>query len=557
MRFTKPSLAVVLSFLLGLTSASLSAQVKVAPTKPAASISGRVSIKDKGAAGIVVGLRRSDMPGPYEILPHAATDQDGNYKIQNVQPGSYEVIFVGGAYVSADPPNSRGRSVVVAEGENVEGIDLALVRGGVITGRVTDADNRPIIDQPVELFRADAFKPPANQQPRQPVFPINRTMTDDRGIYRFFAIPAGSYKVATGRSDEAFSGSIAIGRPAYKQVFHPNVSEQVKASTLEVSEGSEATDIDIALGRPTQTFSIAGKVVTAGNSEPVPNISFGIQRIAGSRAEFMNTLVTTNNQGAFVVEGLVPGTYQAFMMSEPNNELRMDSHSFNITDQDVADLTLSVTKGATISGVVVLESDDQKAFAQLLNMRIGGYVSRPNQPGVMGQSASSNINPDGSFRLAGLPAGVANLSLGTIVSFERVKGFTVSRIERDGVVQTKGIELKEGDQIENVRMSITYGNATLRGVVNIENGTLSNSAPYFIQVTKPGESGSRIPTGRPDARGHFLMEGIPAGTYDVSVFVPGSPQGSKPPKPIKQQVTLQDGVVTDVVLTVNLGSDQQ
>ena len=54
-----------------------------------------------------------------------------------------------------------------------------------------------------------------------------------------------------------------------------------------------------------------------------------------------------------------------------------------------------------------------------------------------------------------------------------------------------------------------------------------------------------------DARGNFLMEGIPPGNYEVSLqfFGAGAPQQ---PRWAKREVSVQNGVVTDVMLTVDL-----
>ena len=49
--------------------------------------------------------------------------------------------------------------IVVAAGESVDGIDFALVGGGVITGRVTDSDGRPLIEERLNLIPADSPKP--------------------------------------------------------------------------------------------------------------------------------------------------------------------------------------------------------------------------------------------------------------------------------------------------------------------------------------------------------------------------------------------------------------
>src|SRR5688572_8195847 len=123
--------------------ASLQAQ---APVKPAAkiprgSVSGRVTIKDKPAVGVTVGMRSPPAMGlPQDKFHRAVTDQEGVYHITNVPAGSYEIFPSAAAYVNPDAQSSRGKNVVVGENESIEDINFSLVRGGVITGRITDTD---------------------------------------------------------------------------------------------------------------------------------------------------------------------------------------------------------------------------------------------------------------------------------------------------------------------------------------------------------------------------------------------------------------------------------
>src|SRR6266545_2451225 len=73
------------------------------------SVSGRVSIRGKGVAGIIVSIRNSGFspqPGP---AFKATTDQDGNYRISDIPAGNYQVLPIAPTYVSPEPFSSRGR----------------------------------------------------------------------------------------------------------------------------------------------------------------------------------------------------------------------------------------------------------------------------------------------------------------------------------------------------------------------------------------------------------------------------------------------------------------
>jgi hypothetical protein len=363
-----------------------------------------------------------------------------------------------------------------------------------------------------------------------------------------FGIAAGQYKVAAGRADDTFSGGMAIGRASYQQTFHPNVTDQTKATVIQVSEASEATSVDISLGPPMQTFSASGRTVDGERFTPVPNIRFGLQRFRGEMPEFLNTLVNSNSNGDFLAEGLLPGKYGLFLMPEPNSGRRVDAVEFEIVDHDVSGITVKVSKGAGISGVVVLENEDRRIQAKLSELQISAYVAGP--PGAnrgMGQSASATVAPDGTFNLGGLPAGSAGINV-----YRRLgpdQRWSVSRIEREGVVQAQGLELKEGEQIAGVRVVVAYGSATLRGSVNLVNGEPVRGGSFHVRLTKPGVDSPSLRPIQSDARGRFVAEGLPAGLYDIVVSYSGP---NMKPRFQKQQVTLTENATTDVTVMFDL-----
>src|SRR5215510_12241311 len=219
--------ALIVSFVLGGTWLSVHAQ---SPTKtvsrPHATISGKVTIKGKPAAGVIVIIRKSEIYNQPNLLPRATTDQEGVYRITNIEAGSYEVTPSAPAFVVTDLPNdARSKMVVVTESENIEDINFSLVRGGVITGKVTDADGRPAIQQQVSLFPYKSVESrPGDQLPPR-IFRVNVVTTDDRGIYRMFGIAAGRYNVTVGRSEGNGSGPLMVGRASFKQVWYPDVTD--------------------------------------------------------------------------------------------------------------------------------------------------------------------------------------------------------------------------------------------------------------------------------------------------------------------------------------------
>jgi len=550
MSFTTRQLSAVLFTILSL-AASVCAQ-KAAVKVPRGSISGRVTLKDKGVPGVAVGLRKGDVSTAFEGYQTATTDPDGFYHLSKLAPGSYSITICAPAFVIPDAYGAgKLKSVLVAEGENVDGVNFALVRGGVITGRVTDADERPIIDQQVNVYPAEFFE----QKIQRTVYAVGSVQTDDRGIYRMFGLAPGRYKVAVGRSDNEMNVTYSQARNVfYKQVFHPDVSDQSKATIVEVSEGGEANDIDITVGPVVQTFKAAGQLVD-DNGQPVPNLRFRMVRQTGQRIDYTNNSAAANTHGEFIVEGLLPGRYAMILINNQNDDLRVKPFSFDVVDQDVTGLKVRVTRGASILGNVVLENQDQAILTKLLQLKLRAVGMMSMGSGdSFALTLSSPLGPDGGFRFLGLPTGTVRLALTADGVPLPPKGFTITRVERDGVVLPQGLIVKEGEQVEGVRVFVSYGTATLRGVVTVDNGLLPEKGRVFAHVTKPRDTFLNMRPAIVDERGRFLMEGVPAGTYELQVVVN---LFGKAPRTIKREVTLQDGQTTEVKINIDLNEPPQ
>ncbi|HXQ73507.1 MAG TPA: carboxypeptidase-like regulatory domain-containing protein, partial [Pyrinomonadaceae bacterium] len=507
---------------------------------PRGSLSGRVTIKDKPAPGVVVGLRKSALENSYDPFDRAVTDADGIYRITNIPPGSYVVTVAAPAYV---PTNSSDRKpVVIGEDENVGDVNFSLVRGGVITGKVTDSEGHPVVLHQVELYNPGEVE---RVQGGQLPYPSMTTQTDDRGVYRLFGVVPGRYSVAAGRGNEGGYFGYSPSEVNYKQAFY---ADPAKGDVIEVSEGSEAKDIDITLGRAVQTFSVSGRIINGETNTPVPGQRFNLQRVLGNRMEYVSAVAVSNARGDFIMEGLIAGKYSTVVHPREGSDLRAEVTTFELIDRDVSGVTIKLTRGASISGFVVLETEDKSARGRLPEMLLRGFV--PVGPdGGSSPAVSSQIAADGSFRLGGLAGGFANISLSAKGGMYPPNGFSILRIERDGMPVPR-FELKDAEQVTGVKIFVGYGTATIRGVVKIENGSLSSNGRIYVQLTKPGEENSYFRWIMVDDRGNFLVEGVPPGQYDVNVSV----MDGKVRKSVKQTVTVTDGVVTDVRIPVDVAT---
>src|SRR5262249_30364686 len=130
------------------------------------SISGLVTVGGKPVSNALVTAEElSPEPGQevkvlqgnkveQHIFAKSKTDADGRYRITGLAEGRYSIQAMSRAYVSTGTrmQNGGSREVTLEDGEARENVDFEFVQGGVITGRVTDSEDRPVIASTIRLI---------------------------------------------------------------------------------------------------------------------------------------------------------------------------------------------------------------------------------------------------------------------------------------------------------------------------------------------------------------------------------------------------------------------
>ena len=526
-----------------------------APAAANGTVSGRVTVDDKPAANVAVMLTPAEMGPRVKALARARTDAEGRYTLARVPAGRYNVMPFAPAHLAADLADSwpPGKKVNVSEGEAIEGVDFKLERGGVITGRVTDADGRPVVNQNVNVELIEA---PGTDRPRRTLPRPGTNLTDDRGVYRIYGLPEGRYRVYTGDDPDSGSISFSSGRPRYTRTFHPGVPEASQAKVVEVTAGGVAEDVDITLGEAAKTYKVAGRVVEAETGQPVGNVSIVFSPIRrgeqGLSGAFGGSGAASNARGEFQLGNVLPGRYGLFTAPGPlqQDERYAETTVVEVRDTDVSGVEIKLRRGASVSGVVVIEgTNDRAALAQLPRLQLAAHpVRRDEMSAPFLQPA--RVGADGSFRLAGLRPGKFRLSL---AGWPPPKNFMLLRVERGGVEQREGVEVAEGEQVGGVRVVVGYGSGVVRGQVRFENGTPPAGLQLRVGLRK--RDGDRVEqAGRGaevDVNGRFLIEGVVPGAYEVVLHIFERGPRRVRPQEVSQPVTVGAGETT-VTLTLDL-----
>jgi hypothetical protein len=510
------------------------------------SIIGSVTMANKGVSGVTVTITMSgDALSGSGLTMKAITDDEGRFRISNLTPGTYFVWPFLPAFVLAEATGvyPQGKGVSVLEGETAEEINFTLTRGAVITGKVTDSTGRPLIEERVRILpvQTDLRRLISSVYPN-----INDIRTDDRGIYRAYGLPAGTYKVAVGDPRSAAITSTS-GRRFYPQTFHPNVTDEAKAQKVELSEGNEVNGVDITVARAMTGFSASGRFVDANNEQPVPNINFGLTVVSDTSTSrgYVSLRGVSTNSGLFQIDNLPPGTYAVSVLNGSNTGYYGASESFAIGDGDVTDIEVKVHRGSTISGnAIVAGIDDRSILAKLSRARLQAITW--SEGNAVGTVSYSDINADGSFQLGPLQPGKVTIVLD---SKDRnvTPDFALLAIDQNGVDKSQGIQLKEGENISGLRLVLGYGTGIIRGTVRVEGGTLPPGTYIDAAFIRPGSS-LTIGHTRVDARGQFVFERVPPGNYEVGVnaYLPSGRVSAQQP------VVTSNGVSTEITVTLNL-----
>jgi protocatechuate 3,4-dioxygenase beta subunit len=544
-------------------------------TPATGTVSGRVTTSDgKPVASVGVGLMPADFnsPADFKTIGSAKTDTDGRYRIANVPAGRYRLQSLAPLYAPQGDPRSGifggGKLVTVGAGETVEDMDVVLVRGGVITGRVTNPEGKPVIEERVTIYDADASLQRGNAQPLNGTY--TGLETDDRGIYRVYGVPPGRYLVSVGQARD--SGMVTFGPSGarYSRTFHPGTVDPTQAKVVEVSSGGEASGVDISLAEPPKSYEARGRVID-DHGNPVAGVGYGygsLRENAKSVGAWGTDGGLTDENGEFVLKNLMPGHYAAFAVNDFGSTNPLDVYSdavqFEIDDANITGLVVKVYRGASISGTVTLEgTTDRAVLAKLQQLNINANVrpasGAPNDQVNAPSFSQGGVKPDGTFRLTGLRAGKAFVN---IFGFGQTRGFTLLGVQRGGADAGAGIDIAEGEQVTGVRVRIGYGASIVRGQIDLRDGgqpaTLPPGARLVVNARRAGAS-SPTPTNlsaEVDARGHFVLEGLMGGEYEllVTAFVPRAPGTPAPPRlPIvRQTIVVPDSGETSVNLVYDL-----
>ena len=493
-------------------------------------IQGAVLAADGGSplAKATVSLRKSGSRGG-DRQRTARTDARGEYEFRDLEAGKYQLSVMRNGYlpqnygqkkVQAFRGRPSGTPLTLGEGRMLDGIDFNLIRGGVVEGRVADQDYEPLSRVAVALSGYQTV------QGERTLVPVARAQTDDRGQFRLFDIPPGSYFLSATRGGFPFFGRRGRRRQSFPPTYYPGVPSLEQATKVEVSAGGEVGGFHLTLIE-SHTYSVSGRVLAADGS-PAQSVRIITVNQSGPGQVSLRGGTTTDPQGVFKVAGLLPGKHRLIALRGRREEPQIASASVEVIDQDLQGLTLALGSGASITGRIVSENEEPA-----LDWRRISVETRPAEGGRRGRvfgGRGARVEEDLSFRISNLPGGLYRFSVSLPPGNHYVESI---RAEGQDIFD-RLLELNDHDHLSEVEVRVSPEGSQISGMVESEeDGQPVDGATVLVFAADPQQRGSVsrfTRTTQTDQAGRFSLQGLAPAEYLVCALVEHEPGRESEPE---------------------------
>jgi hypothetical protein len=504
------------------------------------SLRGRVLAIDTGNA-----VRRAQVriSGPDIGTKSALTDTQGRFEFRDLPAGRFNVSVSKSGFVTMSYGQNRpfepGRPIELADGQKMEKADVALPRGSVLAGRVTDEAGEAVAEAEVTAMRMQFTNG------KRKLVPSGRTgSTNDLGQFRIYGLPPGEYYVsATLRNMNTMIfdmlGGGASGptgsnqNSGYASTYYPSTPTPADAQRVSLAVAQELASVDIQL-QPVKLAKLSGSAV-GSDGKPMSGAMVMLMPKANDALQFMpGGTSRTDKDGNFTLSSVSPGEYtlqvqsMGGMIQAAGNAMaftfRTADASGNVAQaadqREFATMPVNVA-GEDITGMVVVGTRGAKATGTISyggaakpDGTAGIRITAPpvNDDSPMAMFGGSNVKDTGAFEVEGLVGPrifrAVNLPKGWVLKSVKVNGEDIT---------DKGTEFKPGEDVTGIEIELTNkATGITGGVSDDKNGALKD---FTVVVFPEDQAKWALPmnrwtaSSRPDQDGRFKFNNLPAGAY--------------------------------------------
>lgn len=322
----------------------------------------------RGPMSAMFGGPRAPDEAPLEEQLHTTSDERGRFHIEGVEPSAYVVSAVATGFAKAT------QTVMVPAADEVV---LQLSQSSFIEGSVVGSDGKPAAG--AAIVASGGRDPVAGVATESGTFSIE--------------VPARTWELTAKKGDET-------GRAG---------------APVSVAAGATARGVRIQLG---PAASIAGTVVAAASQAPIAGAQVAL---SPHGADGASGLAQTDANGAFVIGGLAPGSYDAVASAQGYTDAAYSG--LTVAEGQKFPLKAMLHQTGTLQGFV--NDSGGHGVPNALVRTMPGFATPAPPP----QEARADAN--GAYTLSGIPAGHLQLTavrdgstLGTTATADVAEGGT-------------------------------------------------------------------------------------------------------------------------------------
>jgi len=534
--------------------------VRTVPTAGTATLTGTVVADDGSNTPIrraVVSLSSAELPVAREL----STDDQGHFAFAGLPAGALTVTVSKPGYVTTyygarRPGRAPGQPILLAQGQTVANVTVKLIHGASISGTVFNQNNQGQYDMRVRVFEYQMQD--GGRTLVSPPLTVSGGLTDDRGNYRLWGLPPGTYVLSVTPEDyspeiitrsvtpeeirwaeqlgrSAAPAAAAQGTPSaapvigqavtYVPVYFPGVTDPAGIETITVGAGEDRVNANVKLPL-VRTARVEG-IVIGPDGQPVAT---GLRLSAVQpqpRPPGAGGLEFIIKDGHWTIPAVPPGRYTLIARapsrqpgaSRSGGPAVVDLFALldlTITGQDVTDLVMTLERGGAISGRVTFDGRTLTAPKDMATVRIT-MTPAPGSP-LGGTTQTAVVAADGTFAFVGATPGRYRFT-GTVPASNA--GWTLASAmlgDRDAL--DSPFDVRPGEDLTGVTLTFSDQRTELSGSLVDANGAPADG--YLVIVFSADRAfwtvaGRRGRVLRPGPDGKFSTAGLPPGDYQLGV----------------------------------------
>ena len=493
--------------------------------------------------------------------PPLMTDSQGRFAFDNLQPGTYKLIFAANGYARQDygqrGTGGSGIPIVLNAGQVKNDIVMRMSQLAAVGGRITDSSGLPVAGVPVQLFRF-AYDESGQRKLQRAA----TTQTDDRGDYRMFHLSPGRYFLNAGNLpgqsgpvgplpfdliSQGLGGNVNSNRipEKYTLSYYPGVEDANASSPIDVPPGADLNGVNMTL-RVQQAFRIRGNIVDSRTGQPPASASINLTFQTNDPLNPTNVNTSDGtpsyipSDGTFELRNISSGTYTISVtlpnpvsqnlppnfssMSSADQRAYIDamnaasgsapraSAAINVVNSDVDGVQLRPSPGGSITGRIRSDQDPATPAPEFSFLRLQLKTVDSSAPassnGITAQSRPAGA--DGTFRIDNIWQGEYRLSLAGLPSGYYVKEARLGELDLlGGNLRFSGADARVLDIVISPRTGQVDGSVT---------NSQGQPVPGARVVLIPERNRERAELFRPataDPSGHFNIAAVAPGDYKL------------------------------------------